>query len=394
MPRPDQPDAPRGALTLCIGAAHWDLIGRPETSAGDAALGPAAGGRPDGAPGAARRPAADAARDALPHARPDAPRALPPAPPAAPDARPDAPDAPPALSGARPEARPEAPLAAPLAPGADLPGRVLRRPGGVALNIAVALAAQGRPAALLAAVGRDAPADELERWLAARAVAAHLARTDAPTGVYLAIEDARGALFAAVADLPGCAALTPEALAAAIAAAPGATGAACWLAEANLPADSLAALARRAARPPLALVAASPAKAARLRAALAQGLRARRTGGAGVWLVSANRAEAEALAGRPLVDAPEAARALRDMGADEALVTDGPRAAAVLTAAGERASLTPPPLGHDRRARLVTGAGDALTAAYVHARLCAEPPDRALARGLAAARALLEETAP
>ncbi|MEO0682737.1 MAG: PfkB family carbohydrate kinase, partial [Pseudomonadota bacterium] len=43
----------------------------------------------------------------------------------------------------------------PAAPGDDLPGRILRRPGGVAANLAVALAALGRTVRLVAPLGAD-----------------------------------------------------------------------------------------------------------------------------------------------------------------------------------------------------------------------------------------------
>ena len=45
--------------------------------------------------------------------------------------------------------------AAPVGRGADLPGRIVRMPGGVALNVALALARLGLRPALLSAVGTD-----------------------------------------------------------------------------------------------------------------------------------------------------------------------------------------------------------------------------------------------
>ena len=42
-----------------------------------------------------------------------------------------------------------------MAPGADVPGRIRHLPGGVALNVAVALARWGLAPAVLSAVGRD-----------------------------------------------------------------------------------------------------------------------------------------------------------------------------------------------------------------------------------------------
>ena len=48
-----------------------------------------------------------------------------------------------------------------MRPGADVPGRITRIPGGVAMNIAMTLARFGLRPALLSAIGRDADGDEL-----------------------------------------------------------------------------------------------------------------------------------------------------------------------------------------------------------------------------------------
>jgi len=45
--------------------------------------------------------------------------------------------------------------------GSDVPGRITRLPGGVAMNIAMTLANFGLTPALLSAVGRDIEGDEL-----------------------------------------------------------------------------------------------------------------------------------------------------------------------------------------------------------------------------------------
>ncbi|MBL9058284.1 MAG: kinase, partial [Rhodobacteraceae bacterium] len=45
--------------------------------------------------------------------------------------------------------------------GADVPGRITRLPGGVAMNIAMTLARFGLTPAILTAIGRDAEGDEL-----------------------------------------------------------------------------------------------------------------------------------------------------------------------------------------------------------------------------------------
>jgi sugar/nucleoside kinase (ribokinase family) len=85
--------------------------------------------------------------------------------------------------------------------GSDVPGRITRLPGGVAMNIAMTLRRFGMTPALLTAIGRDAEGEEL---IAAcdrlGLVTAHVYRSDdLPTDRYMAIEGANG-LIAAVAD--------------------------------------------------------------------------------------------------------------------------------------------------------------------------------------------------
>ena len=85
--------------------------------------------------------------------------------------------------------------------GSDVPGRITRIPGGVALNIAMALARFGLKPALLTAIGRDAEGDELIAACRARGLETDLAyrSDDLPTDVYMAVEGANG-LIAAIAD--------------------------------------------------------------------------------------------------------------------------------------------------------------------------------------------------
>jgi sugar/nucleoside kinase (ribokinase family) len=254
----------------------------------------------------------------------------------------------------------------PLPPGADVPGRVRRQPGGVAQNIARALAALGRPVLLVSAVGRDPAGDELAADLAAAGIdIGALHRHDGPTDTYLALEGPGGALHAGIADCAGLDRVGAALL------APLPHGH--LVLDGNLPAPALAAFLRRPAAS-LALVPASPEKAARIAALVARSLAARP---ATLYL---NRAEAEAIAGRPFPDTRAAATALVALGATEALVTDGPRPA---TAAGPTDSVTlpPPPVA----AASVTGAGDALVATHLAARTGGLDPESALRAALAAA---------
>jgi len=94
--------------------------------------------------------------------------------------------------------------AAPLCPGADIPGRIDRRPGGVALNLALGLAAAGQPVELVVALGSDSAGDALAAAIDAAGIGRRgLLRQPGATDAYVAIETDAGALHAAVADCAG-----------------------------------------------------------------------------------------------------------------------------------------------------------------------------------------------
>ena len=78
--------------------------------------------------------------------------------------------------------------------GSDVPGRITRLPGGVAMNIAMTLRRFGMTPALLSAIGRDAEGEELvAEAIRMGLVTDHLYRSDdLPTDVYMAIEGANG----------------------------------------------------------------------------------------------------------------------------------------------------------------------------------------------------------
>lgn len=85
--------------------------------------------------------------------------------------------------------------------GSDVPGRITRLPGGVALNIAMTLRKFGLSPALLSVVGDDAEGRELMEECAALGLNIdHVYRsTDLPTDRYMAVEGQNG-LIAAIAD--------------------------------------------------------------------------------------------------------------------------------------------------------------------------------------------------
>ncbi|NNU80722.1 kinase [Halovulum dunhuangense] len=265
-----------------------------------------------------------------------------------------------------------------MRPGFDVPGKISRQLGGVALNVALALARREAPVALLSAVGEDAEGAAL---LAEAALAGidctHVARTADPTDSYLAIEDPLGEVFGAVAD---CALLERQGAAVlsplldgrlGSAAAPWAGG---LVVDGNFPQgllDPLAdAPAYRAAR--IALVPASPGKAGRLARAMTHP-------GSTLYV---NRIEAEILCEAPLPGAAEAAEALLARGAARVVVTDSHRPAAAADADG-LLTCQPPQV----TARTTTGAGDAFLAAHLDASRRGADPRAALEAAVAAAAA-------
>ncbi|MEO1798354.1 MAG: PfkB family carbohydrate kinase, partial [Pseudomonadota bacterium] len=85
--------------------------------------------------------------------------------------------------------------------GSDVPGRITRLPGGVALNIAMTLHGFGLSTALLAAVGRDEEGEDLIKAVRALGLITDFTyrSADLPTDRYMAIEGANG-LISAIAD--------------------------------------------------------------------------------------------------------------------------------------------------------------------------------------------------
>ncbi|MCB1368415.1 MAG: kinase [Rhodobacteraceae bacterium] len=265
-----------------------------------------------------------------------------------------------------------------MAMGDDVPGRIVRAPGGVALNIAMALAGFGLKPALLSAVGQDQEGAELLRRIASAGVGVDMVyrAPHLPTDRYMAIE-AAGNLIAAIAD-----AATLEAAGAEILAPLGdgrlANAASPWRGlvalDGNLTTALLAELANGPilAKADLRIAPASPGKIGRLHPFL--GLRH-----ATLYL---NLAEARALAGSPHQSAPEAAAALARSAPGRFVVTNGAGMAAF--AAGDIMISARPPAVPVAR---ITGAGDALMAAHVAAEFSGANPEAALAKALDAAAA-------
>ncbi|AZQ66117.1 kinase [Silicimonas algicola] len=262
--------------------------------------------------------------------------------------------------------------------GSDVPGRITRLPGGVAMNVAMTLRRFGMRPLLLTAVGRDEAGDELvaaaERL---GLVTDHLYRSeDLPTDIYMAVEGANG-LIAAIADAHSLEAagdkiLRPLSDGRLGSAAEPYTGPVAL--DGNLTEALLAEIAESPlfARCDLRVAPASPGKAERLLPLLP----------VPAVTLYVNLEEAGLLCHRSFEDAPSAASGLLDRGAARALVTDGGRTAALATS-DSVLTAEPPQVLVTR----VTGAGDTFMAAHIAAEARGETGETALATALAAAAA-------
>ena len=262
--------------------------------------------------------------------------------------------------------------------GSDVPGRIVRVPGGVALNIALTLHRFGLTPALLSAIGRDAEGDALEAFVRRMGVDCRfLYRSDdLPTDLYMAIEGGNG-LIAAIADAHSLEAAGARIL------APlhdGRLGNAARpfdgtiALDGNLTTDLLARIAadRAFAAADLRLAPASPGKAERLLPLLTH---PRAT-------LYVNLHEARVLGHSAFATVQEAAVALVRRGARRVLVTDGANPAADADADGLRVARPPTVL-----VTRVTGAGDTFLAAHIRAELNGMDSETALNAALAAAAA-------
>ncbi|RVV99638.1 kinase [Mesobaculum littorinae] len=260
--------------------------------------------------------------------------------------------------------------------GSDVPGRITRIPGGVAMNIAMTLRRFGLTPALLTAVGRDPVGDELIEECRLRGmITDHVYRSeDLPTDRYMAIEGANG-LIAAVADAHSLEAAGGKILRA-LAEGPLGTSETPWQGPAAVDGNLTLALLSEIADSPafratdLRLAPASPGKAERLLPLLAH---PRAT-------LYVNLEEAGLLLHRPHDTSRSAARALIDQGAQRVLVTNGGQMAALADATGVIEAAP-----REVMVTRVTGAGDTFMAAHIAAETRGETGEAALATALGAA---------
>lgn len=238
-----------------------------------------------------------------------------------------------------------------------MPGRITRLPGGVALNIGMALARFGLRPLLLSAVGRDAEGDELITACEARGLATtYVYRSeDLPTDRYMAVEGANG-LIAAIADAHSLEAAGDKILRPLLDGSLPAPYRGAVALDGNLTLDLLSEMAQGPAltEADLRVAPASPGKALRL----IPFIRARR----GTLYV--NLEEAGILCQTGFSTSAQAAGGLLERGAVRAVVTDGANPATVGGAHG-LLTLQPP----DVQVTRITGAGDTFMAAHIAAEL-------------------------
>lgn len=260
--------------------------------------------------------------------------------------------------------------------GSDVPGRITRLPGGVAMNIAMTLRRFGMTPALLTAIGRDAEGVELlAQCRRMGMITDHVYLSDdLPTDRYMAVEGANG-LIAAIADAHSLEAAGDKILRALK------NG---QLGRAQVPYPGLIALDGNLTEDLLGVIAASSLfTAADLRVAPASPGKAERLLpllGAPRATIYVNLEEAGLLCQHRFETTAEAAGALQARGAARVLVTDGSNPAAEAGPNGF-ISATPPEVMVTR----VTGAGDTFMAAHIASEAQGAGPEAALQSALRAA---------
>ena len=261
------------------------------------------------------------------------------------------------------------------------PGAAISTPGGVGRNIAENLARLGSPTHLVAPVGRDAFGDEIvAATRAAGVVVDHMIASDDPTGSYLAVLDASGELVVAVSNMRATDRLTVRQL---MRSRDLLSHADLLVLDGNVPEAPAAWLLDFAAAVKVPVVM-DPVSVAKARP-LAHLLSPQRP----LLALTPNLDELSAIVGEAVpqtrADITRAARRLHDVGVSNVWVRRGVRGS-LLSSLGDSGRATvvtlpaPPVKPVD-----VTGAGDSMTAAFVHALMRGDAPADAARFGQMAA---------
>lgn len=260
------------------------------------------------------------------------------------------------------------------------PGHTSTTPGGVGRNIAENLARLGTTTHLIAALGRDPHGERLlSETRDAGVLLDHVHRSVHPTGSYTAVLDTDGEMLLAVADMSATDDLRPEHLRSARELI---THAAMLVLDGNLPAATAAHLLDLACTAEVRVVLdpVSVPKAARLSPLL--------SADRPIFAITPNRDELAALTDQDIAtdDAlTDAAAVLHGRGVQHVWIRLGAQGS-VLSSRGEVQRLA----SMKADVRDVTGAGDAMLAAFAHALLAGHSPAVAARYGHAAAALTLE----
>lgn len=261
----------------------------------------------------------------------------------------------------------------PMVEGSDQPGFIKKIPGGVALNIAMALRKHALDVELLSSMGKDPDGDALLNTVQEMGLGTkYLHRsTDLPTDFYMAIESPNGVL-GAIADAhslekAGDAILAPlkdGRLGTALDPFEGAI-----VLDGNLTLALLTdiSLGDEFSKAEIFVAPASPGKADRLKPFL----------GKENCSIFVNKREADILGETSFSSSRDAAEVLFETGLKMAVVTDGEKAATVVTKSG-----TVSEIPKTVEVKRFTGAGDTFMAAFLFAHLKGNAPSECLSFSL------------
>ena len=264
---------------------------------------------------------------------------------------------------------------APLVTADSNPGRVTVSLGGVGRNIAHNMALMGLDVRLLTAYGSDMNGERVAASCSELGIdLSHALRlTDGATSTYLYLTDPDGEMALAVSDMAICEKISPAYLASHLSQLQNAQ---VVVADANIPAESLAYLAENCTAP-LFVDPVSTVKAEKLRPILHK-----------IHTLKPNRLEAELLSGVKIEtreDLLRAADRLLEMGVHRLFISLG--ADGVLAAMGQQRLWLPNLPGHMVN---TTGCGDAFMAALVWAYLQGSDLEQTARAGLAAGSIAME----